>query len=130
MDNHNRTASVGKRKYLTLRERVKRFALDVIGLYEELPRNSTAQVIGRQLLRSGTSVGAQYCEGHRGKSGPDFVSKLEGAMQELEESAYWLELLAEAKTVERGRLHPLIKEADELMAIFVTIVRSVKAKRL
>ena len=80
-----------------------------------------------QLLRSGTSVGAHFREAQRAKSNPDFISKIEGGMQELEETAYWLELLEGARFCLRDQLEPLINEADQLMAIFVTIVRKTKA---
>jgi four helix bundle protein len=79
-----------------LRIRTKEFALRVIRLYSSLPTCIEAQVIGKQLLRSGTSVGAHYREATRARSNAEFISKLEGGMQELEESGYWLELLAEA----------------------------------
>jgi four helix bundle protein len=80
-----------------------------------------------QLLRSGTSVGAHFREAQRAKSNPDFISKIEGGMQELEETAYWLELLEGARFWERDQLEPLANEADQLMAIFVTIIRKTKA---
>jgi four helix bundle protein len=83
--------------------------------------------LGDQLLRSGTSVGAHFREAQRAKSNPDFISKIEGGMQELEETAYWLELLEGARLCGRDQLEPLTNEADQLMAIFVTIVRKTKA---
>jgi four helix bundle protein len=78
-----------------LKVRTKDHALSVIRLFAELPKRAEAQIMGRQLLRSGTSVGAQYREGSRAKSNADFISKMEGSLQELEESEYWLELLGE-----------------------------------
>ena len=111
-----------------LRERTKEFALKIIHLYSELPKHREAQVIGDQVLRSGTSVGAHVREAHRAKSNPDFISKLEGGAQELEETIYWLELLEGAGICPADRLKPLRAEADELMAIIVTIVRKTKAK--
>ncbi len=110
-----------------LRERTKDFALKIIQLYSELPKSRPAQVIGDQVLRSGTSVGAHFREAQRAKSNPDFISKIEGGTQELEETVYWLELLDEAGFCPQDKLKPLKKEADELMAIFVTIVRKTKA---
>jgi four helix bundle protein len=112
-----------------LKARTKDFALKIIRLYSELPKHGEAQVIGHQMLRSGTSVGAHYREANRAKSNPDFISKLEGGTQELEETVYWLELLEEAGICPGESLKPLKTEADELMAILVTIVRKVKAKR-
>src|SRR5437762_6969537 len=82
-----------------LRKRTKRFALRVIKSYETLPRSGFAQVLGHQLLRSGTSVGANFREAHRSRSNAEFVSKLGDCLKELEESAYWLELLVDANVV-------------------------------
>jgi four helix bundle protein len=109
-----------------LRVRTKRFALRIIKLYQALPKTTEAQIIGKQVLRSGTSVGAQYREGFRAKSKADYVSKLEGALQELEESGYWLELLAEAEIMLPERLSDLQQEIEEIKAILITIVRKVK----
>jgi four helix bundle protein len=113
-----------------LADRTKRFALDVIRLYSRLPRSVEAQVFGRQMLRSGTSVGAQYREAIRAKSVADFINKVEGSLQELEETQYWFELLDEAKiAVDAARLKSLMKEADELTAILVASVRTAKRNR-
>jgi len=84
--------------------------------------------MGRQLLRCGTSVGAQYREAKRAKSNADFISKIEGSLQELEESEYWLELLSESGFVPEQRLTAVKKETGELKGIFVSIVRNTKAK--
>lgn len=86
-------------------------------------------MLGKQALRSGTSVGAHYREAKRAKSNADFVSKLETALQELDETAYWLELRAEAGVVAAERLQPLGDETDELIAIFTAIVKKVKGER-
>ena len=112
-----------------LKVRTKPFALRIIHLYRSLPKTTEAQVMGRQVLNSGTSVGAQYREARRAKSDADFISKVEGSLQELEETAYWLELMKDSKMVAVGNLNPLLKETDELTAIFVTIVKKVKSKR-
>jgi four helix bundle protein len=109
--------------------RTKSFALCIISLYSALPKTTVAQVLGRQLLRSGTSVGAHYREANRGKSTADFVSKIEGALQELDETAYWLELLADSKTGPTDDLPALKKETEELIAIFVAVVKSAKRSR-
>jgi four helix bundle protein len=85
-------------------------------------------VLGKQILRSGTSVGAHYHEACRGKSDADFVSKPEGGLQELEETIYWLELIVEAKIFSITRIKTLHDEAEELIAMFVTMVKNVKAK--
>jgi len=119
---------VSKTQDVELRTRTKAFALRIIHLYVSLPKTTEAQVLGRQVLRSGTSVGAHYREAQRAKSEADFISKIEGALQELDETAYWLELLVEAKIVGEDKLLPLMKETDELIAIFVTIVNKMKRK--
>jgi four helix bundle protein len=111
-----------------LRERTKKFALRIIKLYSALPRRGDAQVLGTQVLKSGTSVGAHYREAWRAKSNADFISKIEGALQELDETAYWLELIGESETLPMKRLKPLQDEAEELTAILVTIVTKVKRK--
>ena len=111
-----------------LKVRTKQFALRVIRLYSALPKTTEAQAIGKQVLRSGTSVGAQYREGHRARSNAEFISKLESALQELEETAYWLELLVESEIISQKRLQPLIIEADELTAILVSSVKGAKRR--
>ena len=111
-----------------LKLRTKEYALGVIRLFSQLPKRTEAQILGRQLFRSGTSVGAQYREATRGKSTADFISKIEGSLQELEESEYWLELLAESGLYPQEKLLALKKETGELKGIFVSIVRNTKAK--
>jgi four helix bundle protein len=110
-----------------LRERTKKFALRIIKLYSALPRRGDAQVLGTQILKSGTSVGAHYREACRAKSDADF-SKVEGALQELDETAYWLELIGESEILPLKRMEGLQNEAEELTAILVTIVTKVKRK--
>src|SRR5215813_1601618 len=88
-----------------LRKRTKLFALRIIRLYVSLPKSQEAQVLGKQLLRSGTSVGAHYREGCRSRSNAEFISKLEGGLQELEETTYWLELLVESGIVPESRMN-------------------------
>ena len=112
-----------------LKNRTKTYALRVIQLYQVLPKSGEAQVLGKQILRSGTSVGAQYREACRAKSPADFISKMEGSLQELDETGYWLELLAESKIVPAERLIDLQKENDELTAIFVASVKTAKKNR-
>ena len=119
---------MSKTQDVELRARTKTFALRIVRLYVSLPKTTEAQVLGKQVLRSGTSVGAHYREAQRAKSNADFISKIEGALQELDETAYWLELLVEAKIVPEDKLAPLVKETDELIAIFVTIVNKMKHK--
>ncbi len=111
-----------------LRIRLKSYGLRVLRLYDSLPRQGSVQIIGRQLARSGTSPGAQYREACRAKSNADFISKIEGALQEFDESSYWLEILVEGNYFPERKLASLRKETDELIAILVTIVRKVKAR--
>jgi four helix bundle protein len=113
-----------------LRTRTKKYALRVIRLYRALPRkDAVADVVGRQLLRSATSVAAHYREACRAKSDLDFISKIEGAQQELDESELWLELLADSGVIKPSLVQPLRGETNELIAIFVTITRNVKIRR-
>ena len=111
-----------------LKERTREFALRTRRLYAALPKSTVAQVLGKQLLRSGTSVGAHYREGSRSRSHAGFVSKLEGALQELEESRYWLELLEAERFAPTTVLTPLVQEADELTAMVIASVRTVKSR--
>lgn len=106
--------------------RTRAFALRVIEFYSGLPRTPVGQILGKQLLRSATSVGAQYREAQQAKSIADFVSKSEGALQELEECAYWLELLEASKTADSLRVKDLYSETRQLISIFVALVRSAK----
>jgi four helix bundle protein len=102
--------------------RTKKFARRVIRLYSALPKQDVvAQVLGKQLLRSGTSVGANYREARRGRSKAEFIAKIGDCLKEADETLYWLELLAEEKIFSAKQLQPLLKEADELVAIFTTI---------
>ena len=113
-----------------LRARTKNYALRIIRLYRALPRrDGVADILGKQLLRSGTSVAAHYREACRAKSDLDFISKLEGGQQELDESDLWLELLTDSGVIRPALIQPLRQETDELMAIFVTMTKKVKARR-
>ncbi len=109
-----------------LKVRTKEFALRIIRLYVALPKTTEAQVIGKQLLRSGTSVGAHYREGIRARSNAEFVSKIEGGLQELEESCYWMELLIESGLLPESKLSDLMDEAGELTAILTTCAKNAK----
>jgi four helix bundle protein len=111
-----------------LKVRTKRYALETIRVYGTLPKTIEAQILGKQVLRSATSIGAHYREAHRSRSDAEFVSKLETALQELEETLYWLELLEEANIVPRDSLTSLKTETKELIAIFTTSVKTVKTR--
>lgn len=117
-----------EKKSQDLRKRLKQYALRIIRLYESLPQTGAVHIITHQLIRSGTSPGAHYAEANRAKSNADFISKLEGGLQELEESMYWLELLIEGNFVTESKLKPLCDETNELISIFVTIVLKAKSK--
>jgi four helix bundle protein len=97
-------------------------------MYSSLPQGQMAQVLGKQALRSGTSIGAHYREANRARSDAEFLSKVRLALQELDETAYWLELLIEAEIVPVEKLADLLHETDELLAIFVTIAKKVEEK--
>ena len=109
--------------------RTKAFALAIVRLYCSLPKSTEAQVLGKQMLRSGTAVGAHYREAMRARSTAEFISKIETGLQELEETGYWLELLVESAIVAEPRVQPLLAEAEELTAMLVASVRTAKKKK-
>ena len=110
-----------------LRERTKAFAVRVVKLFAALPKNDlVAQTLGKQLLRSGTSVGAQYREGLCARSRSEFASKIQASLQELEESQYWFELLVDTDVLPKSRLRPLMEETNELIAMLTSSVRTAR----
>jgi four helix bundle protein len=109
-----------------LRDRTKAFALQIIRMFATIPKTTEAQVLGKQVLRSGTSIGANCREAYRGRSKAEFIAKCGDSLRELEETAYWLELLVDGKIVPVEKLAALRQECDELIAIFVTILRRCK----
>jgi four helix bundle protein len=109
-----------------LRRRTKEFALQIIWMFSGLPKTTEAQVLGKQALRSGTSVGANYREAYRARSKPEFIAKCGDSLRELEGTAYWLELLVDGKMVLPEKLTTVRQECGELIAIFVTIIRRSK----
>jgi four helix bundle protein len=111
-----------------LRKRTKRFALRVIKLDETLPRSGFVRVLGHQLLRSGTSVGANFREAHRSRSNAEFVSKVGDSLKELEETAYWLELLIESGAVAEQKLAALRDETSQLTTILTAIAKKVRSR--
>ena len=112
-----------------LKSRTKKFALSIIRLYASLPeRKMEVQIIGKQVVRSGTSVGAHYRESCRARSNAEFISKMQVGLQELEETLYWLELLSELRVSDANSLTALCKEATELLAIFVTSIKTAKSR--
>ena len=111
-----------------MKKRTKSFALRIIRLVETLPNTQTGRVIGNQLLRSGTSVGANYRSACRARSPADFISKMGIVEEEADESLYWMELLVEAEIVKPEKLEYLMKEADELVAITVSSINTAKKR--
>ena len=105
-----------------LKLRTKQFALRIIKLVENLPHDITSNVIGKQLLRSGTSVGANYRAACRSKSTPDFISKMGTVEDEADESGFWMELLMNSGKVKPAKLSALLQEASVLMAIAVASI--------
>lgn len=111
-----------------LKERTKAFALRVVKMFPGLPKTEEARVLGRQLLRSCTSVGANYREAQRSRSKAEFIAKIGDCLKELDESAYWLEPLADIGVVAPSKLAALRDECDQLLAIFTTISKTAKSK--
>ncbi len=110
-----------------LKPRTKAFALRVIHMYSGLPKGDTvAQVLGKQVLRSGTSVGANYREASRGRSKAEFISKIGDCLKEIEESEFWLELLVDSGCVTAPKMASLLDETRQLIAIFTTIDKNSK----
>ena len=110
------------------KDRTKRFALRVIKLVTSLPKGLVADVIGRQLLRSGTSVGANYRAACRGRSTADVVNKLGLVEEEADESLFWMELLVDAQIVSSKRLAALMTEANEITAMVVASIKTLKRR--
>ena len=111
-----------------LRLRTREFALRVIRMVQALPRNRVATTIGGQVLRSGTSVGANYRSACRARSQAEFVSRMHIVLEEADESHYWMELLAASQLVPESSLRALMKEAEELVAIAVASIKTARKK--
>lgn len=112
-----------------LAERTKEFALRVVRLFAALPKSTEAQVLGKQVLRSGTSVGANYREANRARSNAEFIAKVGDCLKELDETAYWFDLLAESHIVASERIADLRNECDQLLAIFTSISKKAKERK-
>ena len=106
--------------------RTKQFALRIMRLVDSLPKTRTAFQVGGQLLRAGTSVGANYRAACRGRSTAEFCSKLGIVEEEADESVYWLELIADAKLVRPELLHDLMREANEILSMIVASIRTAR----
>ena len=112
-----------------LKRRTKGFALRIIRLVQSLPRNDEARVIGKQLLRSGTSLAANYRAVCRSRSNPEFIAKVGIVVEEADETAFWLELLGESSIASEQRVAPLLQEANELVKIFAASRSTAAGKR-
>ena len=108
------------------KKRTKAFALRIIRLAESLPDTPTARAIRNQIIRSGPAVGANYRAACRAKSKPDFISKMGTVEEEADETIYWMELLIEAGIVKRSRISDLLDEADEILSIVVTSIKTAR----
>lgn len=111
-----------------LRHRLREFALRMISMYRSLPKSTEAQVLGKQVLRSGTSVGANHREAVRGRSDAEFIAKLGDCLKELDETDYWLDLLVASGIVPEPKMAALLDETNQLIAILTTIVKKTKAR--
>jgi four helix bundle protein len=112
-----------------LKERTKKFALMIIRLVDDLPNTKAGNTIGNQIIRAGTSVGANYSTVCRARSNADFISKITIVEEECDESLFWLELILDSKLLEKERLSDLLKEAGELTAIFTSAGKTARQKK-
>lgn len=113
-----------------LKDRTKKFAVTLIRFIRTLPKTDEGYILGKQLLRSGTSVGANYRSACRGKSTADFINKITIVEEEADECCYWLELIIEAEIINKELVDPILKEANELTAIFTATGKTAKANKL
>jgi len=111
-----------------LKERTKRFALNKIKLVEKLPKGRIADVLGRQLLAAGTSVGANYRAACRAKSSPDFISKMGIVEEEADESIYWMKLFIDSGLIQKNDINHLLNEANQILAMTVSSIRTARRK--
>jgi four helix bundle protein len=109
-----------------LQERTRKFALRIVKLFRSLPKTDDARILGKQLLRSDTSIGANYRAACRARWRAEFVAKLGIVLEEADETAFWLELMRDAGIFPEAKLHAIVQEAKELVAIFVASVRKAK----
>lgn len=112
-----------------LRERTKAFALRIITMFAALPQTTQAQIIGKQVLRSGTSIGANYREAYRARSNAELIAKMGDCLKEADETAYWLDILVDSGIVPKPKLAALQDEVNQLIAIFVSGIKRAKTLR-
>lgn len=115
-------------KEYDLKKRTKSFTISILNLVDNLPLKTSTKIIANQLGRSGSSVGANYRASLRARSDNEYVSKLNIVLEEADESLFWLEVLEELNIIENDKLKPLLKEANELTAIFVTTLKNTKTR--
>jgi four helix bundle protein len=113
-----------------LRARTKQFAIRIVRVFKGLPKSDEARIIGKQLLRAGTSVAANYRAVCRSRSNAEFISKMSVVVEEADETVFWLELLIETATIPEPRLGELLAEANELVAIFAASVWTARKSRV
>jgi four helix bundle protein len=111
------------------KQRTKKLALNVIGFVEKLPKSRTADVLGKQLLRSATSVGANYRAACRGRSTADIIAKLGIVEEEADETLYWMELLVESEMVSQANAQSIMSEANEILAMTVASIKTLKRRQ-
>jgi four helix bundle protein len=119
-----------KRNSEALKLRTENFALRVLRLYRSLPKSQEARILGTQLLRSSTSIGANYRAACRGRSRAEFIAKIGIVLEEADEAVFWLELFQEGNIFPAEKLCDLVREANELVAIFVTSLRTARGSPL
>ena len=112
-----------------IKKRTKNVALRIIKLVQTLDKNYTERILGKQMLRSGTSIGANYRAACRAKSTADFINKLKIVEEETDETLYWLELLIEGNIVSKDKLNPLMKEINEILAIVVSSINTARRNK-
>jgi four helix bundle protein len=112
-----------------LKARTKQFAIRIVRVFKSLPKNDEARIIGKQLLRAGTSVAANYRAVCRSRSKAEFISRMSVVVEEADETAFWLELLIETSLIPEVRLRDLLTEANELLAIFAASLWTARRKR-
>jgi four helix bundle protein len=112
-----------------LKERTKRFALEIIKLVEKLPKGRTSDILGRQLLAAGTSAGANYRAACRARSSPDFISKMGIVEEEADESIYWMELLIDCGLIRKDEMSDLLNDANQILAMTVSSIKTARRKK-
>jgi four helix bundle protein len=113
-----------------LKSRTKKFAIRIVKLFRSLPRTEEARVIGKQVLRSGTSVAANYRAVCRARSMAEFIAKIGVVVEEADETVFWLELLVETEIIQEEKMKNLLLEANELLAVFAASQYTAKSRRI